>query len=429
MSNIVPQTFNPLNHPIEVATSFSTGDSTMRLQVGTSTDTERYFSGIIYRRPNTSFIGADVQQYVKHLPNPILGADLTNPEFEIYNLTEFCKTLTIRIRRTNNALLLNSNNISVTAQNLNHYELSKYRVNEPFGVYEYYRETGTAPVTFKTAAFKDDWVVNNYWSFERNFVDSTGINFTTKYHRENTIPRLKNSPVFLTLFNQGTSSIEFDVRFRYYNAAGTVVTSTAPINILIQPRSAYLFTGLNLFPEDSHLWTNSAFTIENNDLLFSTISPAYRIARFKELDACEVSNNRQDAYQLYWLNRRGGIDHYPMSGRAEKIQNVSRDKYSIKRRELTNAGFIGGLEKQINLPYNTETLNEYRLNTSYVNDWQSRLYFDSLNESPYVWLWSDKDQKLYAVDVVGSQYNYKNFRNDGLINFSVVVRDQHLNYR
>ena len=112
-------------------------------------------------------------------------------------------------------------------------------------------------------------------------------------------------------------------------------------------------------------------------------------------------------YYLMWIDRFGGIQCQPFSGKATYKENfnrlISKNLYGTRR--LLNDKVDGSWE----------------LNSLWLNDNEYPLY-ESLLTSPYVTLFDTETQKYFSVLVTDTDYTEKNYKNTKQMkNFTVNV--------
>lgn len=114
-----------------------------------------------------------------------------------------------------------------------------------------------------------------------------------------------------------------------------------------------------------------------------------------------------DKYYLMWIDRFGGIQCQPFSGKATYKENFNRliAKNLYGNRRLLNDKVDGSWE----------------LNSLWLNDNEYPLY-ESLLTSPYVTLFDTETQKYFSVLVTDTDYTEKNYKNTKQMkNFTVNV--------
>lgn len=400
MADIFPIEINPKSQPIECAVD-KPAEQRARVNVGTELDEDVYFSAVIEKRINP-YIGTDVKEYLSRLPYII--PDFSNLDGILVEDTNWSYRFQVVFRNiSDNTSLGATLNRIITNQRLNHFEYDKYLEKVPFGLYAEY----PTPSPLKFADQHDDLILNNFWSFHNeNDITMQDIPYNLA---------LKGAPLWINLGNTGNART-YDFRQRQWESNKTtqvVATSTVTENLIMG-------SGYTYFADRNYLEDNPKYV----QFLIGNMSweADWRHCIFEYVEPCESS------VQLYWENRRGGIDFYPMKGLVIEQKSIKKESYRTQERVLTADGFTGSTTTNINPIYNTEVTRQFKLNSGYVSEEKARYLFDSIMESPNAWLWVHSEQKAYAVDVKDTVYEYKNFKKDKMFTYSFIVEQQHKYY-
>jgi hypothetical protein len=161
-------------------------------------------------------------------------------------------------------------------------------------------------------------------------------------------------------------------------------------------------------------------------LLADSSSPTYgRRLIFKLVDTCDYD---RQLYQLYYMNRHGGIDWLVMTGNNTTTDNVSSNTYKTNWRKLSGDTVVGDMSTSANTTINIEVQTSYTLNSDLLTDYE----YNKLNEvvsSPHLWLFDATTEDLIKVNVVNNSYTSKQFRFDKYKNATIEVKRELKNYR
>lgn len=158
----------------------------------------------------------------------------------------------------------------------------------------------------------------------------------------------------------------------------------------------------------------------------SLMSPSYGRRQIYSLrDTCEYKGK---VYQLYYLNRLGGIDWIIMGGNNIKSSSISPSQYKTNWRVGGSDNIEGNLSKQVNRRYNIASTYSYLLNSDIIEEDQYNA-LEELISSPSLWLYDAQTGDTIAVEVADTNFGYKQRRFDKMFNFQINVRKQLINNR
>lgn len=135
-----------------------------------------------------------------------------------------------------------------------------------------------------------------------------------------------------------------------------------------------------------------------------------------------------NVYQLYWTNRRGGIDHIIMGGNNVKSLATKSEMYKTNWRKATTTSIVGDMSTIVNHKYNINSETSYQLNSQILSELDYNRLYDLIT-SPKLWLYDAQLNETYSVDVDDTNFTGKQFRFDKMFNFTVKVTKQITNNR
>lgn len=255
------------------------------------------------------------------------------------------------------------------------------------------------PINWALEGDYNDWMLHN-----RLYTYDTGSNRTWN--------KVANgSPIAIYICNPTGTALDVEVK-RLYSNGRPDIGGFSIIEILgLTSLEAYSAYKIELY---NPVYSNTAISIELEDLPVRTI--------YFEYDTCA-------RYQLYYVNRLGGIEPLVMSGTYYETSEVEKLTYKAPLRVYNGtSAFNGKLSKQTNVVYNVDSNYTIRLNSAIENEVDYK-YLEELISSPKVWLYDSKYNDMYAVDIVDTNYQYKKFDIDRVFNFEVEVKKQITNSR
>lgn len=141
------------------------------------------------------------------------------------------------------------------------------------------------------------------------------------------------------------------------------------------------------------------------------------------IELIDPSCYRNEVYQLYWLNRRGGVDWIVLNGKSYNTKKVEKNTYQVNQRTYINDEFIGDLLTDTNPQYLSESYIEYNLNSDLLGS--EYKYLADIFSSSKLWLYSAQDESIRMVDVIDTNFLYKTNRNqNGTYNFTIILKDK-----
>lgn len=223
-------------------------------------------------------------------------------------------------------------------------------------------------------------------------------------------PILKGSPLSLYLMNETATAEMITATWSGYTDKNAAASNQSLIaSQSMATRTAYGF-GISTVLQD-----NALFSI---NLEPATHYPNVRSIFFETINP---EGSPREMFQLYYINRIGGIDFIPMAGKNYRSKSVERKAIGREVRRYEGAAFVGGNEMHNVVQYLSETSEVIELN-SLILDGDAVARHEDIIDSPKVWLWSDRDQAMYAVSVEDSEFRFKNYMNDTMFNLAAKVR-------
>lgn len=285
-----------------------------------------------------------------------------------------------------------------------------------------------------------DFILNNYNQFYST-PNNVNLPYNTYISRKKKIDILRYSPLNIQLFNTELSIPKMSAEVQYYfDNNGSISSDYNESKVLYDftylPEHAYgvhnLAIGYNALKDDFAPSTiNNANTIRLSVNLYrlndlQTSIPTYgRTFLFNIKDKGCYNGN---VYQLYWLNRHGGIDHIIMGGNNIKNLATKYEQYKTNWRRATTTTIIGDMSTSVNHRYNVNSEISYMLNTQILSEFEYNL-LDDLITSPKMWLFDAQTNETFAVETTDTNFVSKQFRFDKLFNFSIKVARQITNNR
>lgn len=403
---ITPPEFNVKNMPIEVA---STRNAQLFLNIGTTSGANDLFKGTIDPLPTETSTSVDIQPFVYDLVNLNaidLGFGYSNAVY-LQPIANASKGLFISTKQGTTA------DFSLTVKylvnkNLTFAEWFRYKDKLTFGAYKSYMDNKIASDIDWTidGAVKcyDDVLPHNYYTYNR-------INDTDKTRRVwNKV--LGTAPVFVSMFSNYVASKTITIKT--YSYADKL--ATAVLNTTFGTKTKTMPSG-----------TMELFSTTINDSVplfsYSFVLPASPEARVLYFERVPSSCFTETPYQIYWVNRRGGVDYQIMSGKAIKSKSTTKEKYSVSKRKYSGGAFIGTPSQSVDRVLLTNEKVKYSLNTGFLKE-SEYSYLEDLSNASQIWLYDDRTKSITAVSNTDSNFTFKNFRNDKMFTFTINLEEQ-----
>lgn len=214
---ILPKDMNIKNNPIEIATDYS--GNTIVLKLGDDVNESLYFYGTFYKKPTNTYIGLDINKYIKDLTN-YNDFDISNTDTYAYQLQNFTKQFYYYFYDLNNNLIL-SGNTYICNQNLKYEDWLKYIINESFGKWNEYKNTLTTD--WSLPSMIDDYITNDFIYTYNNFNDNVFKRYWNK--------SLIGAPINIQMFNNSINDFDGTMTYSYYNdqySNSSYTTSSLP---------------------------------------------------------------------------------------------------------------------------------------------------------------------------------------------------------
>lgn len=283
---------------------------------------------------------------------------------------------------------------------------------------------------------KQDFILNDFNQYYSN-TRLTYIDLVTYLSTKQPIKTLRNAPLNIQLISHRGIAELGKISAQLYGISNTI-TNYGSIEVLngyynstVTPTMSSIGFNINNLGVDSNTVINTTHILLNIDNLLGNVStnayPTYGRRLIFELKDFECYKG--NVYQLYYLNRRGGIDWIVLEGNNMKSEANTSNTYISKWRTPTSDTTIGGdLSTIVKPKYNVNISTSYTLNSDILNDFE----YNKLNDlvsSPKLWLYDAQDNDTYAVECVDTNFTSKQRRFDKMFNFTINVRRQLNNIR
>jgi hypothetical protein len=264
----------------------------------------------------------------------------------------------------------------------------------PQGVYLYRVDIQAYQATWENGTQYDLLLHNRIYTFDKLDNKSlTGVTWNKA---------LIGAPVGISLWNPTDNDRALKSFVEYYKADLTVdKTQALPITYpVFAAKKTY-----GLFQNDN-TYKRSAFRFALDD------QTDVRAVFIERITPCFERNY----YQVYYINRLGGLDWLIMTGK-----NYRRTKNEKKAYQIDNGEFSGGV-----FQYSTANLTKknyliegkeiFELNSDIENESDYK-WLEELVSSPSVWIWDYNSKLLQAVEVADDNFEFKNHWNNQVFNF------------
>lgn len=135
----------------------------------------------------------------------------------------------------------------------------------------------------------------------------------------------------------------------------------------------------------------------------------------------------KDLYQLYWVNRRGGVDSIIMTGNNIQSVKSNSKRYKTYKRSFQNGNFYGDSSYDSNPQYLSEYKKRYSLNSYYIDE-ELYKYLEDIIYTKYVWLYSLNDDEIISVNIIYDSFELKNSKNQNeLLQLSITAEEKIIN--
>lgn len=132
----------------------------------------------------------------------------------------------------------------------------------------------------------------------------------------------------------------------------------------------------------------------------------------------------KDLYQLYWVNRRGGVDSIIMTGNNIQSVKSNSKRYKTYKRSFQNGNFYGDESYDSNPQYLSEYKKRYSLNSYYIDE-ELYKYLEDIIYTKYVWLYSLNDDEIISVNIIYDSFELKNSKNQNeLLQLSITAEEK-----
>ena len=434
-SYIAPATFNSKNNPIELASDYT--GTTLILKLGHSGDTTAYFNGKFYKKPGETYIGVDIQKYVKDIVN----FESFTFDYSWFFISEITQTINNFINDVYfrfedlNGVLKYSGTTKIVNENWKFSEFLTYKLGSRVGN----KILNTFDPNMQNDYF--DIVMYNLFSDTKQDPFLNEFNFTYNTFTDSPQVRQWNKSLYgalipIMIMNTSASSYGGYFYASYYAdkfSSGTTkytwnLTDPAPNKTGYTYITFPSMTLLNwtLYPYELFSYNNLNYKYISFDFHLASDPGSGGVSRSIFTEILGTYDNRcYDKYQLYWLNRFGGVDWIVMDKKVTKTTKVERSQYNKTIRSFTNGAFVGDLKTDSHPQYLSENQLEYELNSDLLG--YEYKYLEDLFTSPKVWIYNERfsEGDLRLVEVIDTDYVSKTFDNQkNTYNLNIKVREK-----
>lgn len=411
--NIATQDFVVKNQPIECISTLS---HRMRLTIGKTPSDDDVFKGIVSPNGNLS-AAIDVQPFVYDLVDSS-GIDIAfTAKYADYNgMVENINIKMVKDVVQNATTHFTKSQLTLVNKNLTFDEWFKFNSRQNFGFFEQFwlnrKPTDTDWLAWSVGGrFYDDPFPHNFYTYGSAYDIGGGINNKSRRWKKS----LMGAPIFLTLFHLNTTGGSYEISFNNVPSKESRVENyIGRIGNLSYNASSGSYRNYRL---DKYLINEKLFSI---NIKQPNVRSTKRMIWYERVDA---SCLKGEAFQLYWINRRGGIDSQLMEGKSYKSNSIKRENFTVNKRKLSPEGYVGKSSDVLNRNILTTTKRSYALNSGIIDEYEYA-GIEDLMYSPSVWIWNNNDKRMMPVRVVDTNYDFKNFNNDKAFNFSVQLEDE-----
>lgn len=195
-------------------------------------------------------------------------------------------------------------------------------------------------------------------------------------------------------YGTATSSNPTESIYYYRNGANITITSLTP--------SEY---GIGHYHTTKNLMDITGTT----SMRFNNISGTTGGIVYNIIPNC----NR--AGQLYWINRRGGMETIPVTRKIKRSETSNKTKYRVTSGIYSTINYQSKDHFFENKIYNNEITTSYALYTDWITESDAE-WLEELYVSPNVWFYDVKTKKNHAVLVSDNQYDMKTRVNNDMKN-------------
>lgn len=264
------------------------------------------------------------------------------------------------------------------------------------GVYLYRVGIEAYQATWENGTQYDSLLHNRIYTFDNLTSKSlTGVTWNKA---------LVGAPVGVSLWNPTDADRALKASVEYYKADLTVdKTQDLPITYpVFGAKKTY-----GLFQNDN-TYQRSAFRLELDS------QTDVRAVFIERVTPCFDRNY----YQVYYINRLGGLDWLIMTGKNYRRTQNEKKAYQIDNGEFSGGEFQYSTSNQTKRNYLIEGKEIFELNSDIENENQYK-WLEELVSSPAVWVWDYNTQLLQAVDVIDNNFEFKNHWNNQIFNFKL----------
>jgi hypothetical protein len=215
---------------------------------------------------------------------------------------------------------------------------------------------------------------------------------------------LVGAPVGVSLWNPTDADRSLKASVEYYKADLTVDKSQ---DLPITYPDFFAKKTYGLFQNDN-TYQRSAFRLALDD------QTDVRAVFIERITPCFDRNY----YQVYYINRLGGLDWLIMTGKNYRRTQNEKKAYQIDNGEFSGGEFQYSTANLTKRNYLIEGKEIFELNSDIENENEYK-WLEELVSSPAVWVWDYNTKLLQAVDVTDNNFEFKNHWNNQVFNFKL----------
>jgi hypothetical protein len=391
-----------------------------------------YFSGnTLNDAVKVSFLEYDDDEEDFYINTSITLRPSTNSWKEItlpVTLIEQFQPFQIKIQMTGNTgTFFYLSNVYFGINSFNNYEPCKQQVI-------YFGQNTNRNGNINNNYYKqNDFILNDlHQYYAAQYVDINNQTYLNYISHKTPKETLRYSPRNLQVYVHNSAKEYMNVNVIYLNGETLTYQGRVNLNTGYYSTNTYSIGNLN-FSYDavnlsyidniSHIFLDIQNTLLN---VTNDAWPAYgRRLIYKIKDTCDYKGN---VYQLYYINRRGGVDWFIMGGNCVKTITNKSNSYKKNWRKSNVSSIAGKSSTIINPTYLVDSETSWLLNSEILYDYEYN-QFDDLFSSPKLWLYDAQTDLTHSVSLDDKSFTYKQHRFDKLNNIQLTVIKQLSDYR
>jgi len=395
-NKITPPPLIPRNSPCLCSSDYNSGINPVTVKVGTDAVEDAYFSGIVYKKPGETYVGLDLGRYVKDA----ISIEEVRPQDNSLISQFFCRPYRVRMYNHLDANIFDFSG-RIFAASLSADDMQRLYNGEKVGRFRIALQQDT---TFNNSSQYDILLHNRIYTYNRLSEKLT----TSRWNKA-----IVGAPVGISLFNATETDIDILAEVLYFND-NQIKTVAERQDLEFAEDKLFAFNSSYRLQQYTN-YRYSAFVIRLTNL-WGNVDRAVFIER--------VIPAFGNAYMVYYINSLGGIDWVVMLGRNYKRNISSRKTYQRPEVEYRSNQFQYGLDRHRTVQYSGESVETYELNTDIERE-EEYQWLSELLVSPKVWVWDYQSKLLRAVTVKDNNFEYKNYRNNNIFNFKILLESDH----